>query len=118
MPFAHRRLALVLGAVQAAFPGTAASAQVQGGGILRPPVVTRPPAPCNGVSGLYNGGSTINVGRDGRTVQVMVSPSRPLAFGTCSGNRITVNFRDDRVVSGVYDGRTIVWDNRTTWVKR
>lgn len=89
-----------------------------GGGGVRPPVVTRPAAPCEGVSGLYQGGMTVNVAKDGRAVQVMVSPRRPLAFGTCRGNRLTVNFTDDRVISGVYDGRAIFWDNRTTWVKR
>lgn len=117
MPLVHsaRTLAIAVGALCLA--GSSAIAQNWGGLPPRPPVVTRPP-PCNGISGLYNGGSTVNVARDGRSVQVMVNPRRPLAFGTCRGNRITVNFRDDRVISGVFDGQTIFWDNRTTWTKR
>lgn len=118
MPLVRFCGALAIAAGLVCVAGASATAENWGGGILRPPVVRHAPLPCNGISGLYNDGSTINVAKDGRSVQVMVNPRRPLAFGTCRGNRITVNFRDDRVISGVFDGRTIFWDNRTTWVKR
>lgn len=110
--------AAVLAAGALCLAASSTTAQTWDGGPPRPPLVRRAPPPCSGISGLYNDGSTVNVARDGRSVQVMVSPRRPLAFGTCNGNRITVNFRDDRVISGVFDGRTIFWDNRTTWTKR
>lgn len=118
MPLVPSCRAVALAAGVVCLVGSSAMAQTLGGGPLRPPVVRHAPPPCNGISGLYNGGSTVNVARDGRSVQVMVNPRRPLAFGTCRGNRITVNFRDDRVISGVFDGQTIFWDNRTTWTKR
>lgn len=118
MSFPRRRLAPAVAAVLLAVTASAAAAQGPGEGVLRGPVIRRAAPPCDGMSGLYQGGMTVNVARDGRTVQVMVSPRRPLAFGTCRGNRLTINFTDDRVISGVYDGRSIFWDNRTTWTKR
>jgi hypothetical protein len=115
MPFVPSCRALAI-AGALALAGSSATAQTDGP--RRPPVVRHAPPACNGVSGLYDGGSTIHVARDGRSVQVMVSPRRPLVFGTCRGDRITVTFRDGRVISGVFDGRTLAWDDGSRWTKR
>jgi hypothetical protein len=86
-----------------------------------PPRAVPPPQPprnsaCNGLSGWY-GSAVVQVQGDFRTVHVDMRNGRPIAVGTCSGNRLTINFRDDRVISGVFNGRQIFWDNRTTWTR-
>ena len=74
-----------------------------------------PAAPCAPMAGRYRGGATIAV--SATSVRVTVGPNRPVATGKCQGNRLTVNFPDDATHSGTFDGRTISWSNRTTWVK-
>lgn len=71
---------------------------------------------CNGLSGWY-GSAVIQVQGDFRTVHIDMRNGRPIAIGTCSGNRLTINFRDDRVITGNFNGRQIFWDNRTVWTK-
>lgn len=73
--------------------------------------------PCATIAGYYNGRSASIVAEGGDRIRVIVSPTRPIALGTCNGNRLIVDFRDDHVISGLFDGRVIRWDNRTNWVK-
>jgi hypothetical protein len=82
----------------------------------RPAPVADAKAPvCAGIAGQYNGGaSTITVGA-GNAVRVTVGPNRPAGTGTCNGNRLSVNFPDDRLITGTFNGQTIAWDNKTTW---
>lgn len=88
------------------------------GRLVRTAATAAPPPPaCNGLAGRYNrGASTVTVANDNR-VRVTVGPNRPAGTGSCNGNRLTINFPDDRAISGIFTGRTIVWDNRTTWTK-
>ena len=73
--------------------------------------------PCAGVAGTYNrGASTITVSNSGQ-VRVTVGPNRPAGTGSCTGKTLMVNFPDDRPISGVFDGRAIQWNNRTSWTK-
>ena len=87
-------------------------ARPQGAGL--PPPQT---GACTGLSGSYNGNSGTITVMNGNRIRVTVGPRRPVAFGTCSGNRLSVNFTDDRVITGVLNGRTIAWDNRTNWTR-
>lgn len=74
---------------------------------------------CSGLSGYYGNVTSIIVGQDGETVNVHLDDGRPNAYGTCSGNHLTVDFADfNTVVSGVIDGNTIRWSNGTTWTKQ
>ena len=75
------------------------------------------PRPCNGLAGSYNRGASIITVTGGNRVRATVGPTRPAGTGSCQGSGLTVNFSDDRVVSGTFNGRTIVWSNRTTWTK-
>lgn len=90
------------------------SAPPLGPGFGRPPAAR--PA-CAFVAGYYNGRSASIVAEGGDRIRVMVSPTRPIARGSCVGNRLIVDFTDDHVISGIFDGRVIRWDNRTNWVK-
>lgn len=75
--------------------------------------------PCNGLSGYYGNISGIVVGKDGTTVNVALADGRPNAYGTCSGNRVTVNYTDfGRTTTGTFDGKVISWSDGTTWTKR
>lgn len=91
------------------------SCLVSGGPIGRQP--SRPVAACNGLAGRYNGAASTITVAPGDRVRVTVGPNRPAGTGSCRGSRLTINFPDDRVISGIFDGRTIAWDNRTTWTK-
>lgn len=73
---------------------------------------------CGGLSGIYGNTIAIVVGSDGRSVNVVMGGGRPNAYGYCQGNSLTVNFADDRVIGGKFDGRTIFWDNNTRWHRR
>lgn len=73
--------------------------------------------PCAFVAGYYNGRASSIVAEGGDRIRVIVSPTRPIARGSCVGNRLIVDFTDDHVISGIFDGRVIRWDNRTNWVK-
>jgi hypothetical protein len=73
---------------------------------------------CNGLSGYYGNVTAIVVGQDGKTVNVTLAGGRPNAYGSCSGNQLTVNFTDDKTIKGVFDGKTISWDNGTKWTKQ
>ena len=78
-------------------------------------------AACNGLSGSYIGKGkvvAIVVGQDGSTVNVTMPDGRPNAYGFCSGNKLTVNFPDDHPINGAFNGRTIRWDNGTSWTKQ
>lgn len=77
----------------------------------------RGPAPCSQISGFYNGGSGSILAMKGDRIRVTVGKARPVAYGTCRGDRLVVDFTDDHVISGVFDGRVIRWDNRTSWTK-
>ncbi|MGF3025642.1 hypothetical protein ACQVP2_22795 [Methylobacterium aquaticum] len=90
------------------------SCLVSGGPAGRP---ARPVAACNGLAGRYNGGASTITVASGDRIRVTVGPNRPVGVGSCRGSRLTVDFPDDRVISGFFDGRTIAWDNRTTWTK-
>jgi hypothetical protein len=72
---------------------------------------------CNGLAGSYNRSASIITVGPGNSVTATVGPNRPPGRGTCDGSILRINFSDDRVVSGVFDGRTISWDNRTTWTR-
>ena len=74
--------------------------------------------PCNDLSGYYGKRTAIVVGQDGRTVNVTVASGRPNAYGTCNDKQLSVNFVDDGVVKGVFDGKTIRWSNNTVWTKQ
>jgi len=75
--------------------------------------------PCNDLSGYYGNVTAIVVGADNKTVNVTLAGGRPLAYGTCSGNTLSVNFKQpDSVATGTFDGKTIKWSNNTTWTKQ
>ncbi len=72
---------------------------------------------CNGLAGRFNrGASTITVS-NGDRVHVTVGPKRPAGTGSCKGDKLTVNFPDDRTIAGTYGNRLLLWDNGTTWTK-
>lgn len=80
--------------------------------------LSAPTGPCNGLSGYYGNVTNIIVGEDGETVNVTMTDDRAPAYGTCSGNELTVNFADvGAVVSGTFDGSTIHWSNGTSWTE-
>lgn len=72
---------------------------------------------CARIAGFYNGRAGTIASLGGDRIQVTVGRNRPVAYGTCRGNRLVVDFTDDHVISGVFDGRVIRWDNRTNWTK-
>jgi hypothetical protein len=83
----------------------------------QPSAKTAPAAACTGLAGRYNGGASTITVSPGNAIRVTVGPNRPAGTGTCSGNRLSVNFPDDRLITGIFNGRTINWDNRTTWTR-
>jgi len=74
--------------------------------------------PCNDLSGYYGKRTAIVVGQDGKKVNITVASGRPNAYGTCSDKQLSVNFPDDGLVKGVFDGKTIKWSNNTVWAKQ
>ncbi len=74
--------------------------------------------PCNGLNGYYGNVTAIVVGQDGKTVNVTMANGRPNAYGMCRGKDLTVNFSDDKIIKGTFDGKTIRWANNTTWTKQ
>lgn len=86
--------------------------------LAAPSMAAPMPGPCNGLSGYYGNVTAIVVGRDGKTVNVTMAGGRPNAYGMCTGRDLMVNFSDDKVIRGKFDGRTIFWENGTTWIKR
>lgn len=86
-------------------------------GIRPAPAMPQPASPCARIAGIYNGGTASITTEPGNRVRVMVGPNRPNGTGTCQGDRLSVNFPDDRIITGIFNGRTISWDNRTTWTK-
>jgi hypothetical protein len=103
-------------AVLVALVAVPSLASAQEGVLVRPAL--RPPPPCNGVAGLYDGGRTVHVGKDGRTVRILVSPRLPMVYGQCAGPRLAVAFGGGGATEGTFDGRAIVWDDGTVWRKR
>lgn len=74
-----------------------------------------PASPCHGLSGRYGGGAGIVVGPDRLHLTVTMPGGRPLAHGSCRGDRLRVLFPDDAGYTGVFDGQTIRWSNATSW---
>lgn len=86
--------------------------------VLLPAAAHADSSKCNGLSGYYGANTAIIVSEDGKTVNVVVANgSRPNAYGTCNGNKLTVKFPDDSTISGTHDGKSISWNNGTTWTK-
>ena len=75
------------------------------------------PGSCEGISGHYGEAKGIVLGPDRTTLHVTMPGGRPNARGFCRNGNITVNFPDDRSVSGRFDGATIRWNNGTSWTR-
>lgn len=74
---------------------------------------------CNGLSGYYGNVTAIVVGEDGLTVNITLAGDRQNGYGICNPDgSFYVYFPDDPGTHrGHFDGRTIYWDNGTTWTK-
>lgn len=74
---------------------------------------------CNGLSGYYGNVTAIIVGEDGLTVNVTLANGRPNGYGICHPDgSLFVYFEDDpNTHRGMFDGRTLFWDNGSTWTK-
>lgn len=79
---------------------------------------------CNGLSGYYGSSTAIVVsekpisGNKYDVGIVMVNGGRPNAYGTCEGATVSIDFKDDHLISGTHNGTTISWNNNTSWTKQ
>jgi len=74
---------------------------------------------CERISGVYSESAAVVLGADGKTLNVVIAyGDRPNAYGSCVDGKISVIFTDDiGCCTGEFDGKSIKWDNGTTWNK-
>lgn len=103
------RFFVSVGLLAAAFAVAGTLGSAQGG---------RPvPGSCEGISGHYGEGKGVVLGPDRTTLHVTMPNGRPNARGVCRNGNLTVNFPDDRSITGRFVGGTIRWNNGTNWTR-